>query len=75
MAGRWLEDGWEMAGRTLVVLEHPIRHTYHQYKQKQTVPIKQKRMQMAGCLALAISRTNAGVDLNRREMAARWPGS
>ena len=26
VAGRWLGDGWKMAGRTPVVLEHPIQN-------------------------------------------------
>ena len=64
-----LGDGWEMAWRTPVVLEHPIQTK----RQCNTKPYstKQFRTRWLGDW-LWIRKTNIGVNLNRREMVGRW---
>ena len=61
-----------MAGRTFVLLEHPIRtHTISTTTRPYST--HKHQTQMAGWLALAISNTS-GVNLHRQGMAGRWLG-
>ena len=80
MAGRWLGDGWEMTGRTPVVLQHPFfikqkqNNEYHQYNNT-TIQYNHKQKEPDGWVVGFFEfQEQSDGNLNRRKMARRWLG-